>query len=149
MGDCISVMVLWALTKQRPFAIVAFLAFVPVAIVTAYRLTPPLARLDDAYIALHSARVTLSRINPLNLKQSHRYRSLTQNQECEQKETKEKTQLSTERKRVFVAAAALRFLRFLLLNYACSLTDKSPSNCVRLQPARLVRSRAVFTNPLR
>jgi len=65
MGDCISVMVLWALTKQRPFAIVAFLAFVPVAIVTAYRLTPPLARLDDAYIALHSARVTLSGHDPI------------------------------------------------------------------------------------
>src|SRR6478609_3365136 len=79
-----------------------------------------------------SAHVTLSRINPLNLKQSHRYRSLTQNQECEQKETKEKTQLSTERKRVLVPAAVLRFLRFLLLNYACSLTDKSPSDCVRL-----------------
>ena len=55
----------WPLRKQRVFAAVAGLLFVPLAIVAAYRLTPPLARLDDAYIALHSARVALSGHDPI------------------------------------------------------------------------------------
>src|SRR5207344_2611414 len=53
----------WALTTQQQredrkarkaklgLAAFAFLGGVPLAIVAAYRLTPPLARLDDAYIA--------------------------------------------------------------------------------------------------
>ena len=40
-------------------------AAVPVAAVAAYHLTPPLARLDDAYIALHSARVLLAGHDPI------------------------------------------------------------------------------------
>jgi hypothetical protein len=55
----------WPLRKQPVFAAVAGLLFVPLAIVAAYRLTPPLARLDDAYIALHSARVVLSGHDPI------------------------------------------------------------------------------------
>ena len=55
----------WPLRKQPVFAAVAGLLFVPLAIVAAYRLTPPLARLDDAYIALHSARVALSGHDPI------------------------------------------------------------------------------------
>jgi hypothetical protein len=55
----------WPLRKQPVFAAVAGLIFVPLAIVAAYRLTPPLARLDDAYIALHSARVVLSGHDPI------------------------------------------------------------------------------------
>ena len=41
-----------------------FLA-VPLAVLAAYQLTPQLARLDDAYIALHSARVVLSGNDPV------------------------------------------------------------------------------------
>ena len=46
------------------FALFAAFAF-PLAMAAAYRFTPPLARLDDAYIALHSARVTLSGHDPI------------------------------------------------------------------------------------
>ena len=64
MGDCTSVKVIWALTKHRIGALFAALAF-SIATVAAYQLTPPLARLDDAYIALHSARVALSGHDPI------------------------------------------------------------------------------------
>ena len=46
------------------FALFAAVAFL-LATVAAYQLTPPLARLDDAYIALHSARVVLSGHDPI------------------------------------------------------------------------------------
>ncbi len=36
-----------------------------VAVLAAYLVTPPRARLDDAYIALHSARVLLSGRDPI------------------------------------------------------------------------------------
>src|SRR5262245_30396341 len=38
---------------------------IPLALVAAFLVTPPLARLDDAYIALHSARVVVSRHDPV------------------------------------------------------------------------------------
>ena len=58
------VMVVWDLTKR--FAVFAAIALLlPIAILAAYCLTPPLARLDDAYIALHSARVVLSGHDPV------------------------------------------------------------------------------------
>ena len=64
MADCTSVMVVWDLTKR--FAVFAAIAFLlSIAILAAYSLTPPLARLDDAYIALHSARVVLSGHDPV------------------------------------------------------------------------------------
>lgn len=51
------------MTKR--FAVIAAIAvLLSIAILAAYSLTPPLARLDDAYIALHSARVVLSGHDP-------------------------------------------------------------------------------------
>jgi len=41
------------------------IAALPAAFAAAYLLTPPLARLDDSYIALHSARVVLSGHDPV------------------------------------------------------------------------------------
>src|SRR5262245_41662439 len=43
----------------------SYLIMAALASAAAYALTPPFARLDDAYIALHSARVVLSRQDPV------------------------------------------------------------------------------------
>src|SRR5262245_54154899 len=50
------------MTTKKWLALVVGL---PVAVAGSFTLTPPLARLDDSYIALHSARVLLSGHDPV------------------------------------------------------------------------------------
>ena len=73
MVDCTSVIVVVRHMERQErnarkdifiFALFAVFAF-PLSIVAAYQLMPPLARLDDAYIALHSARVALAGDDPI------------------------------------------------------------------------------------